>query len=229
MKKSFCLLWALAASPVFAGQMGDIPPPLQHSTYVFIGGGYYSGMYQKLDADYEDGALESMGTFDLNTSNGYGQIGIGTGSRIDRFIFDHQISVIKLGGSNMFYSPHSTNKLKQNIDFGYDFMPKMDILEKLYAYGILGVHYAQFKYEKNPLIAPGIVFNNLKEQIGFNLGVGLNYQISPHFVLGVKYQHLQYNAVKIRGSSNAEHEIDAEQFKPAFNLVGADLRYYWDK
>ncbi len=85
-------------------------------------------MYQKVDADYDRGALGSMETYDLNTSNGYGQIGIGTRSHIDTFIFDHQVSVIKLGSTKTFYSPRSANKLKQNIDFGYDFMPKMDLV-----------------------------------------------------------------------------------------------------
>ncbi|MDF1645561.1 MAG: hypothetical protein P1U61_01080 [Legionellaceae bacterium] len=107
-------------------------------------------------------------------------------------------------------------------------MPKMDILEKLSAYGILGVHYARFKYEKNPLTPLGIVFNNIKDQIGFNLGAGFYYLINSNIMVGVKYQHLQYNHVNIRGSSTAEHGIDVEQFTPAFNLVGADLRFYWD-
>ncbi|MDX2346652.1 MAG: outer membrane beta-barrel protein [Legionella sp.] len=228
MKKLLCLLGAITTSPLFAGQMGEINTVPQHLTYVFIGGGYYSGIYQKLDADYEAGVLDSMGTYNLNTSNGYGQIGIGTEAHIDTFVFDHQVSVIKLGGAKTFYSPHSSNSLKQEIDFGYDFMPKMNIVKQLYAYGILGAHYARFKYEKNPLTAPGIVFNSAKDQIGFNLGAGLNYQINPNIIVGVKYQHLQYSTVKIRGSSDALHGIDAEQFTPAFNLIGADLRYYWD-
>ncbi|MDF1645560.1 MAG: hypothetical protein P1U61_01075 [Legionellaceae bacterium] len=96
-------------TPAFSGSMGEVNTTPQHPTYAFIGGGYYSGIYQKLDEDFENGTLESMATYDLKTSNGYGQIGIGTQSRIDKFVFDHQLSVLKLGGSNTFTSPRSKN------------------------------------------------------------------------------------------------------------------------
>jgi opacity protein-like surface antigen len=227
MKKSCALLLFLITPTAFAGQMGEISTP--NTSYIFINGGYYGSMYQKLDADYEDGLLETMTASDAAHSDGYGQIGIGTESRINQFVFDQQLSVLKLGGSNVFTSPHSSNKFKQNIDFGYDFMPKIALFKQLNAYGLLGVHYAQFKYEKKPLNGTGVYFNHLKDQIGFNLGAGFNYQMNPNFILGVKYQHLQYNRAKVYGSSAANTAIDAEQFTPAFNLVGAELRYYWDK
>lgn len=196
--------------------------------YIFAGGGYYGGIYQKLDLDYDDGLLETMTSSDAAHSDGYGQIGIGAGRSIDKFVFDHQLSVLKLGGANLFNSPHSHNKFQQQIDFGYDFMPKIDLVEKLSAYGILGVHYARFKYEKNPLAgSTGVTFNHLKDQIGFNLGAGFNYQINNDFVLAIKYQHLQYARVSVYASTPTGSVIDAEQFKPAYNLIGADLRYYW--
>lgn len=229
MKQAIVFSLLLSASPTFAGQMGEPNKDTSYPSYAFIGGGYYNGLYQKIDTDFENGALDTMSAYDLRTSNGYTQIGLGTRSHINTFRFDHQVSVIKLWGDNFFYSPHSTNRLRQNIDFGYDFMPLMNIIQPLYAYGLLGVHYAQFKYQKNPLVTPGITFNHAKDQIGFNLGAGLNYALTPNVVIGVKYQHLQYNSTKVQASSNAEHAIDAETFTPAFNLVGADLRFYWDQ
>jgi opacity protein-like surface antigen len=212
----------------FAGQMGAVATEPHQPTYVFIGGGYYSSMYQKVDADYSNGGLDSMTAYDLSNSYGYGQLGVGTQSRIDRFVFDHQLSVSKLGDAEAFISARSTNKLRQRIDFGYDFMPKMTLVDQLSAYGILGAHYARFSYQKKPLESGGVVFDNQKEQLGFDLGAGFYYEINSNFTLGVKYQHLQYSTVKIRGTNAAETIVDVESFTPAFNLIGVDLRYYWN-
>lgn len=225
MKKQGCLLGMLLPLTVVAGQMGPEPSP--NKSYAFIAGGYYSGLYQKVDTDYDDAVLESMTSADTSHSDGYGQVGVGMATQIDKFVFDHQLSILKLGGTNRFTSPHSTNALKQNIDFGYDFLPKIDLFKQFYGFGILGVHYGRFQYEKEPRLGPGVAFNIRKDQIGFDLGAGINYQINEHFTIGAKYQHLQYKSIKVSGTSSASNEIDAEQFTPAFNLVGGLLRYYW--
>ena len=69
-------------------------------------------------------------------------------------------------------------------------------------------------------------FNNYNDQIGFNLGAGLNYQVKSNIVVGIKYQHLQYQNFQINGANPALTSIDIQQITPSFNLVGAELRYY---
>jgi hypothetical protein len=112
MKKAVLLLSLITSSSVFSGQMGKNAPEPKHTSYIFAGGGYYGGIYEKLDLDYDDGLLETMTSSDAAHSDGYGQIGIGAGTSIDKFVFDHQLSVLKLGGANLFNSPHSHNKFQ---------------------------------------------------------------------------------------------------------------------
>ena len=108
-------------------------------------------------------------------------------------------------------------------------MPKLSLFQKLEAYGILGAHYARFVYQKFPVsVAPTITaFNIHSDQIGFNLGAGLNYHINPNVVLGIKYQHLQYASVQVNGVNPALTNTIVENITPCFNLVGVELRYYW--
>jgi len=153
---------------------------------------------------------------------------LGSSAHIGSLAFDHQLSVAKLGDSVRFKTGRSNIsnwRLTQNVDFGYDWMPKLNVLDKLTAYGILGAHYARFMYQKTTLSQTSTRFNNHKDQIGFNLGAGLFYALCPQLDVGVKYQHWQYGSTQVSGVNLAATSIDVEDIKPAFNLIGAELRY----
>lgn len=227
MKKILSLLFTVAVLPAFAGEMGSQETSLGKS-YVMIGGGYYSGDYQSNYTNTASG-ISLQQTFNNKMSNGYGQIGLGTGAQIGSFIFDHQVSVGKLGSSETFDTADSHYSYNQNFDFGYDLMPKMNLLQSVNAYGILGVHYARFLYKKTPFnyLEGTSAFNNQKDQLGFNLGVGLTYQVTSNFVAGVKYQHWQYQSTQIHAINGDSTVVDIEDVTPVFNLVGVELRYYW--
>jgi opacity protein-like surface antigen len=227
MKTVFSILSLAAFFPAFAGGMGSQETSMG-TTYLFIGGGYYTGQYQSNYTNYFGGALTTQQSFNNSISNnGYGQIGLGTGAKIGSFLFDHQFAIGKLGGSDTFNALNSNWYYKQTIDYGYDFMPKVSLWDSLNAYGILGAHYARFTYQKNPFPASATTFNNGKDQIGFNLGAGFNYRITPNFAVGIKYQHWQYGSIQINGANPAATSIDIENIIPAFNLAGIELRYYW--
>jgi opacity protein-like surface antigen len=220
------LLFAATALPVFAGQMGPVETSMGQ-TYIMIGGGYYAGQYQSNFTRHDSGILTIQQSFDDAHSSGYGQLGLGTNADFGPFMFDHQISVNKLWGTESFSTASSLYEYKQTVDFGYDFMPKMKLFQSLSAYGILGAHYARFHYSKATDVAAATSFDANKDQLGINLGAGLNYQINANFAVGVKYQHWQYQETQVQGTNALVTQVDRENITPTFNLVGVELRYYW--
>lgn len=228
MKWSSALLLCITPLSVFSGSVGEVDIPTTNTTYAFIGGGYYGSDYQSNYTNYFLGALTRKQSFNDTNNSGYGQIGLGVTSHIGSFVFDQQLSLAKLGDSVTFQTGNSNIshwKYSQNIDFGYDWMPKINVYEKLTAYGMLGVHYARFTYQKSTSSETSTRFNNYKDQIGFNLGAGLFYSLCPNLDLGVKYQHWQYSSTQVSGINLASTSIDIQDIKPAFNLIGAELRY----
>lgn len=228
MKTSIALLCSVIATPIFAGSMGDVSSSMANSTYVSIGGGYYGADYRSNYTNYTLGALTTEQSFNDTNTNGYGQLGLGASAQIGSWVFDHQVSIAKLGGSDKFTTGSSNWSHTQNVDFGYDLMPKMSLLEKINAYGILGAHYARFTNKKIPFVVSSTPteFNNYNDQVGFNLGAGLSYQVNPNVLVGIKYQHLQYQSFQINGANPALTVIDIQQITPSYNLIGAELRYY---
>jgi len=209
-----------------AGTMGNesTPPPVN---YISIGGGYYSGNYQSDYTDYHDGVLFEKNSFNDANQSGYLQLAFGREASIGRLLFDHQVVLGKLFGNESFTTGSTKWLYTQHVDFGYDWMPKVGFFQKFTGYGILGAHYARFLYQKTPRLPIFTSFNNYADQIGFNLGCGLNYQISPQFLIGFKFQHLQYSVAQINGT-NLTHDVNTiERISPAFNLGGIELRYYW--
>lgn len=225
MKASIALLVSITALPVFAGEMaGAHASP--HTTYVAIGGGYYGSNDQANYTNYTLGSLTAQQSFNDTNTSGYGQLGLGSSAQLGGFEFDHQLSIGKLGDAITFTTPDSNWRFSQNVDFGYDFMPKINMHPKISAFGILGVHYARFTYKKSSSAPTATIFNDYKDQIGFNLGAGINYQFNDNVVIGIKYQHWQYGSTQVNGINSASTSIDIEQFVPAFNLIGAELHYY---
>jgi len=225
MKISAVLLLSIASLPTFAGSMGEENISPFNTTYVLIGGGYYGSDYQANYTNYFLGALTAKQSFNDSNDGGYGQIGLGATAHIGSLAFNHQLVLAKLGDSVKFKTGSSNWRWSQNVDVGYDWMPKINIAEKLTGYGILGVHYARFTYQKITSSQTSTRFNNYKDQIGFNLGAGLFYTIYPQLDLGVKYQHWQYGSTQVSGIDLASTSIDVQDLKPAFNLIGAELRY----
>tara|TARA_R110000868_G_scaffold115947_1_gene309275 strand:- start:286 stop:975 length:690 start_codon:yes stop_codon:yes gene_type:complete len=225
MKKSFALLCSIASLSAFAGGMGDVDLAQKNTTYALIGGGYYGSNFQANYTGYLFDDLFEKKSFNDTNNSGYGQIGLGATAHIGSLEFDHQLVLSKLGESVKFQTGSSNWRFSQNIDFGYDWMPKVNLLDKLTGYGILGVHYARFTYQKTTSSQTATRFNNYKDQVGFNLGAGLFYAIYHHFDLGVKYQHWQYGSAQVSGMNLISSLIDVQDIKPAFNLIGAELRY----
>lgn len=217
--------------PVFSGDIGSnaVLTPFS-TTYLSIGGGLLQGGYQSNYTNYLNGILAIQQSYNDKQSSGYAEISLGVPEQIGSFVFDHQFSLIKLGGSRAFTSPDSSWLFKQDIDLGYDWLLKFSIQQGLSAYGILGVQVGRFKYSKIPYPAftfSATNFNNHKDQIGFNLGLGMMYQINSHVIAGIKYQHLEYASAQVEGTNAEMTSIDIEHITPVFNLVGAELRYYW--
>jgi opacity protein-like surface antigen len=228
MKVIYSLLLAAVALPAVGGTMGPQASQDLGSTYIMIGGGYANADYQSNFTGYTSGALTGQGSFNDVYQNGYGQIGIGADARWGTLNFDHQVVAGKLGGTESFTTRSSLFQFRQNVDFGYDVMPKMNLMSSLNAFGILGVHYGRFSYLKTPIVTGESNFNAQRDQIGFNLGAGLEYRVTPNFGVGVKYQHWQYKSTTVSGSDLAGSDIDVENITPAFNLAGVELRYYWN-
>ena len=226
MKNLIILLSTLTACPALAGAMADTQTSTPNRTYVAVGGGYYSSNYQADYTHYTQGVLTSKESFNDAASNGYGQIGLGSRAHFGMLAFDHQLVISKLGGSESFTTPGSNWHFSQNVDFGYDWMPSIPLLEKLEGVGMLGVHYARFTYQKKSSSLTAVTFNNYKDQIGFNLGAGLNYHLNEALDLGVKYQHWQYSSTQVSGINATATSIDVQQIGPSFNLVGLELHYY---
>lgn len=228
MKPSVALLFSIFSLPAFTGDLGDVQTSPYNKTYALIGGGYYSSNYETNYTSYFLGTLTEKQTFNDENNSGYGQIGLGASARVGSLEFDHQLVLAKLGSSVNFISTASTPgkwTISQDFDFGYDWMPKINLIKKLTGYGILGVHYARFHYVKIPLNQTVTMFDHTKNQIGFNLGVGLFYNLCPSLDVGVKYQHWQYSSTKFHGINSARTTIDDENYTPTFNLIGAEVRY----
>ncbi len=227
MKTSIAVILSVVACPVFSGGMGDVSSET-NSTYVAVSGGYYGANYRSNYTSYDSGILSTQQSFNDTNTNGYGQLGLGASAQLGSLAFDHQISIAKLGGADKFAVGSSNWSHSQNVDFGYDFMPKLNLIQKISAYGILGAHYARFTNKSIPYASStGLTeFNNYNDQIGFSLGAGLNYQVKSNIVVGIKYQHLQYQSFQINGANPALTSIDIQQIAPSYNLVGAELRYY---
>lgn len=228
MKPSAVLLFSIVSLPAFAGDLGGVQISPDNTTYALIGGGYYSSNYLANYTNYFLGALTAKKTFNDTNNSGYGQIGLGATARVGSLEFDHQLVIAKLGASADFISQISSLgkwSWSQDFDFGYDWMPKINLVKKFTAYGILGVHYARFDYVKIPLNPTSTMFDHKKNQIGFNLGAGLFYALCPSLDVGVKYQHWQYNSIQFSGLNPSMTMIDVENITPTFNLVGAEVRY----
>ena len=229
MKKSLGLLLCTLTSSVFAGAMGDVSTSAGPTNYAAISGGYYNSNYQSNYTDYHSSVLYTKQSFNDVNSSGYAQFALGKSSQFGDFKFDQQVVLGKLGGNESFNTLDSKWTFRQNMDFGYDLMPKLSLFQRLEAFGILGAHYARFVYQKTPLNASPLTsaFNIHSDQIGFNLGAGLNYHIDQNFMVGIKYQHLQYAGVQVNGTNPALSYIIIENITPSFNLVGLELRYFW--
>ena len=230
MKKKLSLLSCglFTSFSVLAGQMGPISTDEQHTTYVAITGGNYSSLYQANYTESTNGITTTRESFNDTNNNGFGQIAIGTAARFGTFKFDQQVVASVLGGNLTFNTLTSQYTFKQQVDFGYDIMPNLNVnlIPKLDAYGILGVHYGHFMYKKTSSFATSETFNVSRNQVGFDLGVGLGYAINDTLSLGLKYQYLQYSSTNVYGTNSTVTANEIEQIPPSFNLVGLELRYY---
>lgn len=228
MKKTLCLLsCSIFAFSAFAGEMGPMNTS-KSSTYIAIAGGDYSSQYQ---ANYTRSVLGETLTrqsFNDTNNNGFGQIAIGTNAHIGTFNFDHQLVASVLGGGLSFNTGSSEYTFKQQVDFGYDVMPKLNItpIPALDLIAVLGVHYGKFIYQKTSATLTSETYNVSRNQIGFNLGAGLNYAINTHLTAGVKYQHWQYGSTDVYGTNALGTANEIEHIPASFNLVGIELRYY---
>ena len=216
------------SASLFAGDMAEAQSPDEHrNTYVFINGGYYKGLYQTNFTRYSRGVLTSLESFDDPHSDGYGQLGLGRAASIGWFAFDHQLSVGRLFGTRSFRAGTSNFNFKQEIDFGYDFMPKISVFQSLIAYGIVGAHYGRFTYQKIPSLTTATYFHSNNNELGFNLGAGVNYEFNTCFSLGIQYQHWQYGSTQVFALNTLSERNEIQRFEPSFDLVGVNLRYYW--
>lgn len=229
MKHTSALLLCIIAFPSYSGEMGD-QSTSTNQNFISISGGYHSGHYQSNYTKYTSGVLYEQSSFDDKHTNGYEQLALGRGAHFGSLSFDHQIALSKLNGSESFYTHRSKWAFSQTVDFGYDWMPKLNVFRQLEAFGILGVHYARFYYKKHQLYSslPTATFDVHKDQIGFNLGAGFYYHVSPSILLGIKYQHWQYQAAQVDGYNYYISSIARENITPTFNLAGVELRYYWN-
>ncbi len=214
----------------YSGELGPASLPAKKN-YISISGGYVNGDYQTNYSKYTSGVLTEKQSFNDNYANGYGQLALGRSAQIGSLLFDHQIVLTKLGGNLTFYTTRIKREYLQNVDFGYDWMPKISLFKQVEAIGILGVHYGIFHYKKtasNSSVATAN-YNLPKNEIGFNLGAGLYYHLNDDFLVGVKYQHLQYQATQLEGHNATVPYDTSANMSPGFNLVGAELRYYWGR
>lgn len=227
MKTVGALLLSFSCS-AFSGVMGAASVQ-SHSNYLGLGGGYFGGNDQALYYHYTSSALTIQQSYNDTYQSGYGQISLGRQDHIDRLVFDHQIVVSKLGNTQKFTTSDSNWTWYQNVDFGYDWMPKINFSDAFNANGILGVHYARFTYQKKPYtqVSSTTAFDVYDDQIGFNLGAGLNYQINEQFAVGIKYQHWQYSQITASGTNTAQTSVDVEKYTPTYNMFGAEVRYYF--
>lgn len=224
-------LW-LIASQSYAGEMGAVATtPL--TNYFAVSGGYFSSDYLAQYFTYPSSGNTERKTFNNVSNGGYGQLSLGRMDHIGSLNFDHQVVVSKLWGNETFataWETHVSNwTFHQAVDFGYDWMPKISFFQRLEGLAILGVHYGFFNYKKLPADPAATVtnFNHNVDQIGFNLGAGINYQINSQIVVGVKYQHWQYNQATIHATNDSGTFSLTEQLTPVFNMVGAEIRYYF--
>lgn len=229
-KKIILTLLLLNSLPIFANTS-----TLFESSYISIGGGYYKSNYQSDFTNYYLNTLVEKQSFNNANNDGYGQIGIGTSSRIGTFKFNHQLTLSKLFNGITLNTTNSDWEFYQNFDFGYDWMPKYNLNKNLTAYGLLGVHYANFSYIKNSSQPSSTTFNANDYQVGFDLGAGLYYKLASYLEIGVKYQLITYAATNTSGQSISKGTINnvylpttihLQNVTPSFNLIGAELRYY---
>lgn len=230
LKKIKLTLLLLTSLPIFANTNN-----LFDSTYVSIGGGYYKSNYQSDFTNYYLNTLVEKQSFNNMNNDGYGQIGIGTNSKIGTLQFDHQLTLSKLFNSMILNTANSEWEFYQNFDFGYDWMPKFTLKNNLTAYGILGVHYANFAYIKNSPQPGSTTFNANDYQVGFDLGAGLYYKLTSYLDIGLKYQHISYASEETSGQSISKGTVNnvylpttihLQNVTPSFNLIGAEVRYY---
>lgn len=229
MKNTLPVLYcSIAVSfSAFAGEIGPIATA-NDSTYISITGGDYSSQYQANYTKSVSGVTTRRESFNDTNNNGFGQIAVGTSAQIGTFKFDHQAVASVLGGGLSFNTASSKYTFKQQVDFGYDFMPKlnMNIVPKLDMYGILGVHYGHFVYLKSSSSVTSETYDVSRNQVGFNLGVGLSYLINAHLAAGIKYQYWQYGATDVYGTNALGTSNEIEHIPASFNLVGLELRYF---
>lgn len=222
----FAVFGCINNSFVFAGDLGNISSVPAHHPYIAVTGGGYFDLYQANYTQYTLGNLIQLASFNDSSNNGFGQIALGTDAEWGTLIFDHQLMVSKLSGTEFVPVGSDKYSFSQKIDFGYDFMPKINlIVPQLDAYGILGVHYGQFSYKKTTTDPVGVTFDNTKNQVGFGLGAGLRYQFLAQVSVGVKYQYLQYGVANVYGTNIINTTNEIENFTPSFNLIGLEVRY----
>ncbi|MFZ4076890.1 MAG: hypothetical protein ACOYKA_02795 [Legionellaceae bacterium] len=231
MKGLIKLLPWMVVLPTFAMGMQDKDVAIDLKNFVALSGGYYNSNYQRTTTDYQLGLLDGIATDNHSNDSGYLQLALGRTDHIDGLSFAHQIVVSKLFHEEIFTRTTCNWFYRQNVDFGYDWMPSINLFERwgLGSYGILGAHYARFVYEKIPFVSSSSIstINTYQDQLGFNLGAGVNYRLNDKFLLGLKYQHLQYASVQNSGVAPLGDQVNLERISPAFNLVGLELRYLY--
>ena len=217
-----------ATSSLFAGEMGPAHTEAL-STYISVTGGYYESQYQANYTPSLAGITLIRESFNNSYNNGFGQIAIGTGASIGSFHFDHQVITSVLGNRlSLNATNNSTYTFKQQVDFGYDVMPKFNLkkMPRLDLYGILGAHYGLFSYKNTAPSTLIDTYNVSRNQIGFNLGVGLSYAINNTLAVGAKYQHLQYGSTDVYGANAVGTGNEIQTISPSFNLFGIELRFF---
>jgi len=54
-----------------------------------------------------------------------------------------------------------------------------------------------------------------------------NYRLNDKLGLAAKFEHLQYASTTVSGSHIPTGKVDDNELKPAFNLIGLQLNYYF--
>jgi len=227
LRVSSTVLCYVLSFSAYSGTTGAIVTS-EPKNFISVSGGYYGSNYQANQTRYVSGILNEQNSFNNNNSSAYGQLALGTGNHLGGLFFDHQLVISKLNSGKSFFTANSKYSFSQNFDFGYDWMPRISVFQRVEAFAILGLHYARFHFTKYPINLASVQFDVYNDKFGFNLGGGLNYRINSNFSLGIKYQYWQYQVAQMSGYNPYSSRISNQRISPSFNLVGLELRYYWD-
>ena len=234
MKKVFLATAALVFSaPAVAADLGPVMAEPVAPAYTFSWSGFYLG--GNLGYGWGDSDLEfnTAGFFNLapGDSAGFdieGFVGgahVGYNWQIDNLVFgiETQISFSGIDGSGISPFFPATDSFHTDVDWYWSIAPRLGFAwDNLLFYAEAG--YAGGNVETTLIAGGQDSFSDDSYQSGWTVGLGIDYAISPNWVVGLSYNYVDLGSAHSSGLTAAGNSTDQDN-DVDFSTVKARLSY----